>query len=276
MTLPTHTHAITFPAQPFPQQTAYPGALVHIPERYDSTKPLDIVVYSRGMGSCVSAVAASEPTACRPGGKLRHGARLVELFDAAKVNALLVFPEFLVEQATTNPGQLKNVGGTMAFLNGVLASAPVVSALGRVRTVQPDVRSVFLASHSAGWNATGEMITAKDVPVRGVALFDSFYGNAAIFQKFATRVGRGEIPNGRFSSIYIGGDPQTNSLELAADLKRTLPAAALRIGAPRADLAASDFAAPPVFFKLLRTEHNLVPEKSFGLVLAGGGFDPIP
>lgn len=276
MPLPPHTHAITFPAQPFPAQVEHPGALVHIPPGYDPTKPLDLVVYSRGMGSCVSAVAASEPTACKPGGKLRHGARLVELFDAAKVNALLIFPEFKVEQATTDPGQLKNVGGTMAFLNGVLASAPVVAALGGVRTVVPHVRSVFLASHSAGWDATGEMITAKDVPVRGVALFDSMYGNAATFKKFALRVGRGEVPNGRFSSIYIGGAPETNSVAVANELQRALPAAFVRVGAPRADLAASDFAAPPVFFKLFRTEHNLVPEKVFGLVLAGGGFDPIP
>jgi hypothetical protein len=228
------------------------------------------------MGSCVSAVAASEPTACRPGGKLRHGARLVELFDAAKVNALLIFPEFLVEQATTDPGQLKNVGGTMAFLNGVLASAPVVAALGGVRTVVPHVRSVFLVAHSAGWDATGEMIAAKDVPVRGVALFDAMYGNMAIFRQFATRVGRGEIPNGRFSSLYTGGSPEANSLEVAETVKKSIPAGFMRVGAPRADLNVSDFTVPPVFFKLLRTEHNLVPEKAFGLVLAGGGFDPIP
>lgn len=276
MGLPPNTYALSFPAQPFPSQTAHPGALVHIPTGYDASKPLDIVVYSRGMNSCITAIAASEPTPCRPGGQLRHGSHIVELFDDARVNALLVFPEFRVEAASTDPGQLKAAGGTEAFLNGVLASDIVVKTLGAVRTVKEHVRSVFLTSHSAGWDATGEMVKARAVPVRGVALFDSLYANSAVFQAFALRVGRGEIANGRFSSLYTGGSPQTNSLALAKELKVRLPATAMRTGEPHAALNAADFEAPPVFFKLLRTEHKLVPEEAFGLVMQGGGFDPIP
>ena len=269
-----NTYELTFPAQPFPAQVAHPGALVHIPPGFDASKPLDLVVYSRGMNSCVTAVASNKPTACVPGGRTHHGSRIVEIFDAAKVNALLIFPEFKVEASTTDPGQLKNVGGTMAFLNGVLSSLPIKQALNGVYTVETKVRSVFLAAHSAGWNATAEMISARNVPVRGVALFDSMYGGTQTYKAFALKVCRGEIPNGRFSTLYIGGAPATNSTTLCANIRTQVPAESIKVGSSRVELTAEDFK-NPAFFKLIRTEHHLVPEKSFRYVLEGGGFDRI-
>lgn len=261
-------------SQAFPAQTRFPGALVHVPQGFNPAAPLDVFLYFRGLGSCVAAVSANTATRCRPNGALHHGSHLVDIVDAARVNVLLVVAELQVESGSTDPGRFARPGGVRDFL-GELVERPEVRELvggGELAAL----RSVFIGSHSGGWAAAAATIAHGDCPVRGCALFDSLYGGSSVFDGFALKVGRGELgPGGRFSSVYIGGAPETNSVALARSLRRRLPASAIRVDTSRNDLTASDFTSPPVYFRHFRTEHNLVPEKVLPWVLAGGGFDPL-
>lgn len=254
----------------FPRQDA-PAALVHVPAGYDASRPLDLVLYLRGLGSCVAAVAASEATPCRPGGAVHRGSRVVESFDLARVNAVLVVPELQVESSATDPGALGEAGG-LARLLGELLGGALGELFGAPHGVEA-VRSVLLVAHSGGWAAAAAMVARGGAPVVGVSLLDALYGGTADFRRFALRVGRGELgARGRFSSVYTGGAPEAASVALAGELRAALGSGAVRVDTSTADLSPADFAAP-LYFRRLRAEHSRVPELALRAMLEGAGLD---
>lgn len=250
------TTLVSVPSQAFPS-SGYPGALVHIPSGYDAMAPLDLVVYFRGFNSCVSALAGSERARCRENGPLHKYSDLIGQFDRSGVNAILVMPELRVEESTGDPGQLGSSGGFARFLSDVLDRV-VSPELGGSRTLST-VRRIVLCAHSGGYTATAAAISRGGVSnIDTACLFDAFYGDAPVFQRFAARAATEPV---RFVSLYTGGGTEQNSVNLAQGLAGRLGGRLLFDPSSRAPTQEQwQF---PVFVKRVSDEHSWIPLRYF-------------
>lgn len=207
------THPLTLAAGAFPPDGEHPNAIVHVPDGFDRTRPVDLVVYIHGFYNCISNVLGDTDTACTPGDGVRAATSLAAQLAASGRNALLVLPEVRYDAASSDPGALGTDGGLAALLAEALAALP--PPLGPLTLA--DVGQVIVASHSGGYLAVADMITRGGVEVREVWLFDSLYGATTSFDAWVMS----DLPAlatgaRRFGSFYTStGGTQANNLAMA-------------------------------------------------------------
>lgn len=236
-----------------------PGVLVHVPDGFDPSAPLDLLVYFRGWNSCVTVLAGDAPAPCTPGGRVRKHSDLVGQFDRAGVNALLVMPELRVEEATGDPGQLGARDGFARFLAELLETLGPLGVSG--------VRRVALAAHSGGYVATAAVIQRGGVALTGpVGLFDALYGESSVFEQTA-------LSGVRLFDLYTSaGGTDDNSRALGARLQSRMGGVVLddRASAPTAEQWAAQ-----VLIKKVPEDHSSVPLRHFEGFVRQCGFERI-
>ncbi|HEY5952265.1 MAG TPA: hypothetical protein VIV40_42500, partial [Kofleriaceae bacterium] len=65
--LPRATYPLTISAGAFPPSPDHPSVLVYVPEGFDPTPPIDLVVYIHGFNNCVENIVRDTGQACTPG-----------------------------------------------------------------------------------------------------------------------------------------------------------------------------------------------------------------
>lgn len=269
LSLPGGTTLHDLPSVAFPSQNS-PGVLVHIPPGYDASKPLDLIVYYRGFNSCVSVLAGSEPARCREGGPMHKYSDLAGKLNRSGANAILVMPELRVEQSTGEAGQLGQQDGLRRLLEDLL-QGPLGERLGGSRSAS-DVRRLILCSHSGGYTATAAAIDRGGMNnIDSVCLFDSFYGNAPTFTRFAQRAA---TENVHFVTIYTGGTTERYSVALANQVRASLGDKLLASTSTQR-LTPEEWNTP-VIVKKTSEAHSWIPRDNFEAFILSCHLDPRP
>jgi hypothetical protein len=210
--VPGATHALSIAAGAFPPSPDHPNVIVHVPDGFDRTHPIDVVVYIHGFNNCIANVLGDTDSACTPGGPLRIATGLAAQLEVSERNAVLVVPEVAFDAATSDPGALGDDGGFRALLDEALAAVP--PPLGPIAPAE--VGHVMVASHSGGYLAVALMITIGGVDVDEVWLFDSLYGATASFDAWVEADLAGFAGSRRFASFYTTtGGTQANNEAMA-------------------------------------------------------------
>lgn len=207
-----------------------PSAVAYLPQRFDASAPLHVLVYLHGWNNCVENVVRPVGAACRSGGAVRQGFNLAGQVEAANKNLLLLVPELSFDKESSSAGNLEQAGYFRALLDEALrALAPQLGG----RTVA-NVATVTVASHSGGYNAAAAVVARGSVPVTQIALFDSLYAREADFLAFlqSNKGDLGAQPwSGarRFLTVYTDGGGTTS-------VNRDLAGKAAGLGLPAAAL----------------------------------------
>ena len=211
--LPTATHALSLAAGAFPPSSDHPSAIVHVPDGFDRTLPIGLVVYVHGFDNCVANVLGDTDTECTPGDGPRRATSLAAQLAESGRNALLVLPEVRFDEASSDPGALGDDGGFRALLDEALAALP--PPLGPIALA--DVGHLIVASHSGGYRAVADMITVGEVDVDEVWLFDSLYGSTLAFDAWVmSRIPVLTLGARRFGTFYTStGGTRANNEAMA-------------------------------------------------------------
>lgn len=268
------TLSLTLQHGAFPPTADHPSAVAHIPPGFDPTPPLNLVVYLHGWNNCALNVAGAVDSSCNPqaGTPIRPASHLLEQFDAAKRNALLLIPEVKFDAASGDPGALGKSGGFAAMLTEVLKQ--LAPQLGQISLQQ--LGQVVVFSHSGAYQPAAAMATAGGVPLTEIALLDSLYGQQAAFQAWIQEDITGfalPTPKRRFASVYTqdGGTLSNN---------HAFATAAAKWLASEPDTLLDDHTSttwPPasyqhgVLFKYSALTHHGVTLYYFGQLLKNGG-----
>jgi hypothetical protein len=185
----------------FPQTPAHPSALVYVPQHFDPTPPLNLIVYLHGFYNCVDNVIRSTNHACTRGGPARNSYALAAQLEASQKNALLVLPEVAYDRASADPGQMAVDGGFQALLGELLGKLGDVGSY-----TLDDVGNVIVASHSGGYKAAAGIANHGGVYVSEVWLLDSLYGETDQFDTWV----KSDLESisaavRRFAVVYTGG-----------------------------------------------------------------------
>jgi hypothetical protein len=252
------TYRLTLDAGAFPPTPAHPSALVYIPDDFDPTPPISIVVFLHGFSNCVDNVVRDTGGECTPGGGTRAAYALITKLEATNKNAILLVPEIEFDATTGAPGNIGLANGfralvaeTLADLAGPLHGAGVGS-----------VGTVVVASHSGGYQAAAGIAERGGIPIAELYLLDSLYGNTTDFDAWAHAV----LPGKRFADVYTqGGGTLANSQAMAtrAAQQNWVPAAQLVDDRTTATWPDAEYA-HELLFKLSELSHDGVPAYYFG------------
>ncbi len=207
------TYPLTIQAGAFPPSPDHPSVIVSVPQGFDATAPIDVVVFVHGFNNCITNIVSDDNLVCTPGGPLRNAYQLATQLEASGRNALLVAPEVAFDKATGDPGTLGTAGGFRALLEETLLGVP--PPLGPLGLAS--IGRVIVAVHSGGYRAVASMITIGDVRVDEVWLLDALYGNALSYDQWAmVDLSTFTALTRRFADVYTtGGGTLSNSQAMA-------------------------------------------------------------
>ncbi len=185
----------------FAPPTGRPGVVVYVPQHFDASRGVDIVVFLHGFYNCVDNVLGSRNTPCKAGGPARQSYGLAAQLEASHKNALLILPETVVDGASSDPGHLGDEGGFAELLDETLAQLHLGIGLGGIGL--GDIGRVVVATHSGGHHAAASIARHGGVDVSELYLLDSLYAeyddfDAWVLEDLASYQAAGR----RFASIY--------------------------------------------------------------------------
>jgi pimeloyl-ACP methyl ester carboxylesterase len=172
-----------------------PTVVVHAPSQFDTTSPLQLVVYLHGWNGCAAVIEATGLVACRPektSEKAHRGWGLGERHDRANTNTLFVVPQLAFSARDGSPGRFAEKGFFRGFLDELLSEG-LGEKLGGTRSIE-DVERVTLVAHSAGFKTALAIMRQADAEelVREVVLFDALYAAPAVFAQWVAKAPEGQ------------------------------------------------------------------------------------
>jgi hypothetical protein len=148
-----------------------PNAWVYVPARFDPEAPLRIVVIFRGFLNCIASYTSPQGIPCTPGHPKRTGYDLPRQIERSGIRALVVLPELVYDQRSSDPGKLGEPGAIKRFLDELLGQMePIV---GKKKTEDAE-RIAFMAS-SGGFQALEPALERGGVQADQLLLMDAFY-----------------------------------------------------------------------------------------------------
>jgi len=243
----------------------HPDVVAYLPERFDATPPLDVIVFLHGWNNCASNVIGSVDRACTPGGARRRSYALAAQLEATGKNAILIAPELAFDRATGDPGRLGEPGALVALLDDTLAQ--LAPELGAERSAN-DVGRVIVASHSGGYRTAAAFVRDQSLPIDELYLLDSLYGETDAFDAWIDD-DRDAFASGarRFASIYTrDGGTLAESQAMAARAAAWLPPAAIHDDRSTATWTAPAYA-HGALFKRTGLTHDGVPRYYVGRLI---------
>lgn len=241
-----------------------PNVAVHVPAGFDAQAPLHLVVYLHGLRGCLPVLLGEGETRCDDKATAQPGWNLGAFHDAAGTQTVFVVPRLVYDKRGGQPGAFGKAGGFRSFLADLL-TGPLSSKLGRSYAM-PDVASLTLVAHSAGFETTLAILEHGDVGplVRAVVLFDALY---ALEERYA-RYALAHADQGlRLIAIHLrGGRPAREGQKLYRRLVRALDATRV-VTANTATLHAA-VAAHPFVVAEGKPPHVRVPQHHMADVLS--------
>ena len=219
--LPRGSYPLLLQAGAFAPVAGHPNALVVIPQGFDPTPPLAVIVYIHGFENCIENVVRDVGQACTTGGPVRGASNLTAQLEASGKNALLLLPEVAFDQRSGATGKLGNLNGLRDLVAEALTA--LATPLGAGRTVA-DLGKVLVVSHSGGYTAAAAVARRGGIPISEVHLLDSLYGLSSDFEAWAlsdTAGLTGSPPRRRFADVYTTSGGTLANSEALADRART-------------------------------------------------------
>ncbi len=275
-TMPGTLRSFELDAAAFPG-SGHPDVVVYLPQHFDATPPIDIVVFLHGWSNCARNVVGSLDTSCTPGAGRRRSYALAAQLEASGKNAILVVPELAYDRASGDPGRLADPGQLQALVDETLGKlAPDLGDL-----TADDLGRVVVASHSGGYHAAAAIVSGGGLPVDELYLLDSLYGLDDAFDGWID--GDHELfasapPVHRFATVYTqGGGTLAESQAMAARAAGWFAAATAAV---HDDRTTSTWTAPAyahgLLFKRTGLTHDGVPRYYFGRLLLTSGLADSP
>jgi hypothetical protein len=268
----TQPVGVTYPLQiahgAFPASGSRPNVLVYVPDGFDQTTPLHVVVFLHGWVNCVENVVGTTNQPCTAGGPARNAYHLAAQLESSQRNAILVVPELRYDQSSSDPGALGDAGVFASLIEDTFAGLPTSLAL-----TAGAIDKLVIASHSGGYNAAASIVTQGGLPVDELWLLDSLYGQLDRFDSWVDNArALGELGASpftmRFASIYsTSAGTLANNVDMAERATRWLGGNLLD-DRTTATLTADDYAAHGAVFKHSGLAHDDIPRYYFGKLLA--------
>jgi hypothetical protein len=254
-----------------------PNAVVYIPHGYDTSQP-NVVVYLHGWYNCARNVIRSRNGVCAPGHAVRNAYNLAGQLETSNKNAILVVPELMFDQPSSNPGALGQPDVFYALLDEVMTQ--LGDQVGGMSVW--DVSQVVVASHSGGDVTAASIVSQGGWYENELWLLDSLYEHMSDFDAWVTsddnKPSFAAQPFAmRFANVYTGGGGTlANSQEMAKRAGGWFDDASVvlddRSGRTLVD---ADYAHGLVF-KRSGLAHDDVPRYYFGRLLATSGLPAKP
>jgi len=233
---------------PHPPQGA-PDAMLHIPTRFRSDQPYDVVIFLHGFSSCVRAIVQTEPAACVEGGPEGSAYALAQSHERAHGNTLLLVPQQAYLKRESSAPRFANPGGFRRFLKEIDRAL----ADKGIATKPSQARRALLVAHSAGYRAAAEIAddAERRMPLGAIVLLDALYAD---FERFVRAYQRER--HMRLISLYGHSTTKGNGV-LARMLRKKLSARVWDGTLPR----------ERYFARIVHTAHRDIASKHFGEVL---------
>lgn len=270
---PARTYLLTLEKGAFPPTPEHPSALVYLPNGFDPTPPVSVIVYIHGFNNCVENVVRklSDAKPCTPGGAPRNPHDLITQLEASGKKAMLLLPEVAFDRASADPGTLGTSDGFRALLTEVLQKLTVPLEGLQLSGIGP----VAVASHSGGYQVAAGIAVRGGIPVSELYLLDSLYGNSPDFEAWIRQdlpALSGSNPRRRFASIYIdGGLTLTYSQALAKAAAAFIPDPAVLIDDRTTTTWPLETYHHGLLFKRSMLTHDAVPRYYFQTLIATSG-----
>lgn len=248
----------------------HPDVAVHVPDGFDLARRPGLVLFFHGWLNCASNVMGSTNTRCSASGPLREALSLVDQFETASVNAILVAAQLRYEAESSNAGRLTEPGLCRAMLRELLRDE--LSPLFPYDLDVDDLSSVVLAAHSGGYVAMARCLDSGGLTnVRDVQLYDGFYGEYAAYSSYVIgnveRFARGRADVRKFSTVYIQGSGTAGlSTMLASAATTAFDSASLSselLVDPTTSTFTPDLFETPAIFKRSGLTHYGIPRYYF-------------
>jgi hypothetical protein len=252
-----------------------PNAWVYVPARFDPVAPLRVVVIFRGFLNCIASYTSPHGIPCTPGHPKRTGYDLPRQIERSGIRALVVLPELVYDERSSDPGKLGEPGGIRRFLTELLGRLePMIGK----HDVDEAERIAFMAS-SGGFQALEPALEYGGVEARDLLLMDAFY----VYDKSAmARFLKDHLPEydptmphpRRFTMLY---SPTGGALDRSIAFRQTAIGWVTAAGASRLANFESDKRPvlgdfrPPISIVRAQMEHDEVVATYFWQVLAASG-----
>jgi hypothetical protein len=193
-----------------------PNAVVYIPAGYDTSQP-NVVLYLHGWWNCARNVIRPKNGVCVSGHAPHNAYNLAGQLEAAKKNAILIAPELMFEQPSSDPGQLGQPYVFYEMLDEIMTKlGDKVGGMGIW-----DLNQIIVASHSGGYMTAASIVKQGGLWVNELWLLDSLYGNTDDFDGWVKADGNlqgfaAQPQTMRLANIYtVGGGTMYNSQAMA-------------------------------------------------------------
>ena len=200
-----------------------PTVVVHAPETFRPSKPLQLVVFLHGWDCCATSIMDDEP--CRAD-EAPRGWSVAALHDEAGADSLLVVPQLAYLRRSSDPGRFAEPRFFRGFVEELLGEA-LRDELGGPRSIR-EIGTVTLVAHSAGYRTAMAIVDKGGLAVDHVVLLDALYRGVAVFVRWLTGA-----PGRKLVSLHsdVRFTTQHNRV-LAFDLVRRLGRARVSIDPP--------------------------------------------
>lgn len=231
-----------------------PDAILDVPKNFDSTKPINLVVYNHGFGSTVRS-------AFRDG---ELGKQMVN----APPNTVLIVPEWQAAAGSRgyNQGNLAKPGAFRGMVEEVFDKTPEL----RGKTMR-DVSKIHIVSHSAGHAPTETQIYQNGLSskITSITMIDSTYAPQRMEPWIKSNIR--ELANGSKRFISISNDTNSQNSAQASRVEQMMRREGLSTSSMLKDFKNSgvderSLAHYPIIFKSSSVGHNAMPKTYFGVI----------
>ncbi|MBC7998838.1 MAG: hypothetical protein IAF58_12890 [Leptolyngbya sp.] len=231
-----------------------PDAMLYVPKNFDSSKPINLVVYNHGFGSTArSSFRDSE---------------LGKQMANAPPNTVLIVPEWQAAAGSRgyNQGNLSKPGAFRSMVEEVFDKTPEL----RGKTMR-DVSKIHIVSHSAGHAATETQIYQNGLSskIASITMIDSTYAPQRMEPWIQSNIR--ELANGSKRFISISNDTNSQNNGQASRVEQMLRRGGLSTSSMLKDFKNSglderSLAQYPIIFKSSSVAHNSMPKTYFGAI----------
>lgn len=190
-----------------------PDALVRLPEHFDPSKPINVMIYNHGFRSNVRSSFAE--------------ANMEAQMRNAPPNTVLIMPEWQANAGSSNGnmGRFAEPGRFKAMMQEVFDKTPGLAG----KSVK-DINELHIVAHSAGYKPSESEIynNGLESKVKSVTLLDALYDGHGFDRWLKNNIADLSAGSKRFTNIYSG--TSDNSQQQAARIKQMLRDADLSDG----------------------------------------------
>lgn len=185
----------------FPFTGTLPNVVAYLPAHFDPAKPLGLVIYLHGWWNCADNVIRPKNGTCTAGRSAHNAYNLANQLEASGRNAIVLVPELMFEQASSDPGRFAEQDAFYDLVDEALTA--LSDQTGGLALW--DVSTIVVASHSGGYKAAAGIAAVGGLWVDELYLLDSLYGETERFDGFISddlAAFGASPPARRFVSVY--------------------------------------------------------------------------